>query len=245
MRAMRPGYTITNHKACRGRTGYLLSRGGTDIGWEVNAGGFLGVSRAYPWTLPGTGKHSSKCKVMCHVTKWTEVSHLHKAARKIIGRCNVLEPQCSIVGKPFRSWNLRLSTIQHTARTLRFRISICWTPKGSSQEVILFADDDEVKEAVHDERPCTQLKQFFSVSIRKLVDHWTKCAEMHGQSKTRYTHTKSNCGGGSADTFLITFVPNAMLLLSDPESNRGTGYFSLFASSELTLCTVEWEVTQY
>jgi hypothetical protein len=112
--------------SCRGR-------GGTDIGWEVNAGGFLGMSRAYPWTLPGTWKHSSKCKVSCHVTKWTEVSHLHKAARKIIGRCNVLEPQCSIVGKPFRSWNLKLSTIQYTARTLRLRIYICWTPKGSSK----------------------------------------------------------------------------------------------------------------
>jgi hypothetical protein len=37
-----------------------------------------------------------------------------------------------------------------------------------------FADDDNVKEAVHDQ-VCNQQKTFFSSGIKKLADHWVKC----------------------------------------------------------------------
>jgi histone-lysine N-methyltransferase SETMAR len=47
-----------------------------------------------------------------------------------------------------------------------------------------FADDDEVKEAVHDWL-CTQPKRF-SYGIRKLADCWTKCIEKQGDYEEKW-----------------------------------------------------------
>ena len=63
--------------------------------WKAFVFGFLGLPRAYPWTLYGERCHSNKCQLLQHVKKWTEAGYPFKTERKVDTGCSAVTWQCT------------------------------------------------------------------------------------------------------------------------------------------------------
>ena len=134
----------------------------------------FGTHKAHSGTLSGEG-HNNKLSTVHWDAYWqAEACNSKQMPKTTLKKYYVVARQCLSIYCCPHCWN----TPQYSPDLAPFDYHL-FGPLKEALRSRRFTSDQELKEAVH-ALLTAQLKIFFSESIRKLVQRWTKCVEKQG-----------------------------------------------------------------